>query len=116
MSLIENVAPIELLRRQYLQCLDPEQLKLPKPEILKLPEIQSQIHAHMFDDGRLKYPPPERYRFRVLKRILAALERAIEDPEEDVCNISRAKFLFQACLAIERNCRRLLLICPLLLL
>lgn len=81
----ERIPPVELLRRQYSQCLDPENLALPKPEILRLPETQKRIYEDLFDESRLKYPPPERYRFRVLKKILAALEEAIEDPEEDVC-------------------------------
>lgn len=86
MDLLENINPVELLRRQYLQCLDPECLVLPRPEVLRMPETQNQIYKDMFDASRLQYPPPERYRFRALKRIIAAIEEAIEDPEEDVCN------------------------------
>lgn len=85
-----RINPVELLRRQYLQCLSPESLALPKPELLRMPEVQNQLFSDMFDESRLLYPPPVRYRFRVLKRILAALEQAIEDPEEDVCTFLRA--------------------------
>ena len=89
MASMERMDSVELLRRQYLQCLDPESLTLPKPELLRLPEIQSRIYSSMFDESKLDYTPPERYRFRVLKGIIAALEKAIEDPEEDVCHYSR---------------------------
>ena len=75
---------IELLRRQYLQLLDPSTLSLPKPQILKRPEIQFQIFNSMFRDGALAYPPPPRYTFRVLKRLVSALEEAMDDPDEDV--------------------------------
>ena len=81
---MEGLAPVELLRRQYLQCLDPNSLTLPKPELLRLPETQSRIYSSMFDEKRLQFAPPERYRFRVLKRVVGALEEAIEDPDEDV--------------------------------
>lgn len=78
------IAPVELLRRQYLQLLDPEGLTLPRKECLKLPETQAQIYNGMFNESRITYAPPERYRFRVLKRLVKALEGAIEDPEKDV--------------------------------
>ena len=78
------VAPIELLKRQYLQLTDPEELTLPRKEVLRLPDIQAQIYNDMFDESNIVYAPPERYRFRVLKRLVKALEDAVEDPEEDV--------------------------------
>ncbi|KAL9638763.1 MAG: hypothetical protein Q9164_001353 [Protoblastenia rupestris] len=71
-----------LLSRQYYQMVDPEQLTLPAPRFLRLPEVQRQIYKNMFDD-RMQWPPPERYKFRVLKRLVEAMEKAIEDPEED---------------------------------
>ena len=78
------IAPVELLKRQYLQLTDPEELTLPRKEVLRLPDIQAQIYHDMFDESKIVYAPPERYRFRVLKRLVKALEDAIEDPEEDV--------------------------------
>ena len=75
---------MELLKRQYLQLIDPEELTLPLREFLILPETQSQIYNDLFDESRITYAPPERYRFRVLKRVVKALEDAVEDPEEDV--------------------------------
>ena len=82
--MMTNIAPVELLKRQYLQLTDPEELALPRKEILKLPDIQAQMYNEMFDESNLTYVPPERYRFRVLKRLVKALEDSIEDPEEDV--------------------------------
>lgn len=81
---MDGIAPMELLKRQYLQLIDPEELTLPLREFLILPETQSQIYNDLFDESRITYAPPERYRFRVLKRVVKALEDAVEDPEEDV--------------------------------
>ena len=75
---------IELLKRQYLQILDPEDLLLPRAELLKLPEIQTKIYEVMFNETNIAYPLPARYAFRVLKRLVHAIEQAIDDPEEDV--------------------------------
>ena len=79
-----SVQPVELLKRQYLQLIDPEQLTLPAKALLRLSEIQAQIYHSMFDDSSLIFAPPERYKLRVLKRLVNALEQAILDPEEDV--------------------------------
>ena len=81
---MDNIAPVELLKRQYLQLVDPEEITLPRKELLKLPDTQAQIYSDIFDESRRSYELPERYRLRVLKRIVKALEGAIDDPEEDV--------------------------------
>ena len=86
------IAPVELFKRQYLQLTDPEELTLPRKEILRLPDIQAQIYNDVFDESNIVYAPPERYRFRVLKRLVKALEDAIEDPEEDVGAFSFSTF------------------------
>ena len=78
------IHPVDLLVRQYLQSLDPEQLSVPAVEILRRPEIQARIFDDMFREAAMNYSPPRRYQFRVLKRLVHALEDAIEDPEEDV--------------------------------
>lgn len=75
---------VELLRRQYLQLVDPEQLKMPAMEILRLPEAQAKIFDNIFNDKLCSFPSPKRYKFRVLKRIIDAVELSIVDPEEDV--------------------------------
>ena len=120
-------AQVELLRRQFLQLVDPKQLPLPPPSTIKAPEIQARIYATMFradgtqggahlprqqhavsqaepgpTPGSFRDPgpaqiregrfsglpapplPPAHYRLPVLKRILAAIEQAMTDPDEDV--------------------------------
>ena len=80
------ISPVELLRRQYLQLLEPGHLILPDQKLLKVERIQREIYESLFAYGSLQYEPPKRYRFRVLKRIIAALEAAVENPDQDVCN------------------------------
>ena len=79
-----EVEAVELLRRQFLQLLDPEQLRLPAPHLLRLADTQERVYSCMFDESKTLYGPPERYRFRVLKRLVSAIESSIEDPNEDV--------------------------------
>ena len=81
---MDVITPVELYKRQFLQLVDPEELTLPRKELLRLPDTQAQIYSDLFDASRIVYVPPERYQFRVLKNLLKALEDAIEDPEEDV--------------------------------
>ncbi len=80
----ETAWEIELLRRQYLQLIDPHELAIPSIEALRLPGVQARIHASMFNQAGLRFPPPDRYKYRVLKKLVAAIEQAIVDPEEDV--------------------------------
>jgi len=75
---------LQLLKRQYLQLLDPEQLSLPPADVIRLPYVQAQIYETMFRDGCLSFPPPDRYKLRVLKMLVQRMEAAIDDPEEDV--------------------------------
>lgn len=79
-----SLPQVELLRRQYLQMLEPDKLTLPGMEKLKIPQTQAHIFAAMFNSDNLSSMPPVRYQFRVLKKIIAALEQSITDPEEDV--------------------------------
>ena len=87
-----RVAPLDkqlewdviLLKRQYLQMLDPEKLRIPTFEALRSPVVQAKIYNTVFNDNQLAFAPPVRYKFRVLKRIIDAIEQSIFDPEEDV--------------------------------
>ena len=81
---MERIEPVELLRRQYLQLIDPDQLTLPSKGLLRVPKIQANIYHSMFEQSKLPFTPPERYKLRVLKRIVNALEDAVVDPEVDV--------------------------------
>lgn len=76
---------LELLRRQYFQLWDPHKLTLPSRDIMRLPEVQASIFESMFGEENLNYTPPDRYKIRVLKRMIYLIEKAIVDPEEDVC-------------------------------
>lgn len=80
----DSLQRAELLRRQYLQMLEPDKLILPCKEELRLPQTQAFIFATMFNSESISFVPPVRYRFRVLKKIITALEESIIDPEEDV--------------------------------
>ncbi len=65
--------------------LEPDKLTLPSLEELRLPQTQADIFNVMFNHDNLLFTPPIRYQFRVLKKIIGALEKSIIDPEEDVC-------------------------------
>lgn len=78
--------PVELLRRQYFQCIDPMLLSLPGAQSLKHPSNQHLIYQKLFNSSNIRFPPLLRYQFLVLKKIMTALEEAVDDPEEDVCD------------------------------
>ena len=80
---MEPALQIERFRRQYFQLVDPQQLIMPPLDILKLPHVQEAVHARLFSSD-ISYLPPERYRYRVLKRLIGVLQEAFQDPEEDV--------------------------------
>lgn len=75
---------IELLRRQYLQLLEPGLLAIPGPEMLRRPDVQRQLYEKMFHSENLMFVPDSRYQLRVLKGLVSRIEDAISDPEEDV--------------------------------
>lgn len=75
---------LALLSRQYFQLLDPDALRWLEGKILKQPDVQAWLYAHLFDQQTLRYPPPERYQMRALKLLVAKIEEALDDPEEDV--------------------------------
>ncbi|KZM26878.1 hypothetical protein ST47_g1966 [Ascochyta rabiei] len=79
----DELVHLRTLQRQYLQLVDPSQLRWPDAQILKRADVQSWLFVHMFDESRIKSPPPERYQLRVLKLLISKLERSIVDPEED---------------------------------
>ena len=85
MSKMDGTISVQLLRRQYLQLLEPNRLAIPTPEIIRLPTVQRQIFESMFDEIKVPFLPPPRYQFRVLKILITAMEKAIIEPDEDVC-------------------------------
>ncbi|MCJ1339531.1 hypothetical protein MMC09_004821 [Bachmanniomyces sp. S44760] len=76
-------AQLELLKRQYLQLIEPDQLTLPGRNATRKLDVQQGMYSTMFTNGCLQYQPPVRYKVRVLKRIVETIEHAIVDPEED---------------------------------
>jgi hypothetical protein len=79
---------LRIFRRQYLQCLEPDFLAWPDALLLKESDVQRWLYEQLFDTVRTSRLPPERYQFRVLKSLVARIERAIRDPEEDVGQLS----------------------------
>ena len=75
---------VELFRRQYLQLLEPEQLSFPARDVIRSPDVQADMFATIFQDEILPRSPPDRYKIRVLKKLVATIEAAFVDPEEDV--------------------------------
>lgn len=62
---------VRLLRRQYLQLVEPSALSFPAS--LSSPEVQSAVYSALFAPAAIANPPPERYTTRVLKRLIALL-------------------------------------------
>jgi hypothetical protein len=88
---------LRILQRQYLQLVEPLQLRWPNDTILKAPEVQLWLFTNLFDTANITSPPPDRYQLRVLKLLVSKLERSITDPEEDVWSpISSSKLPFIA--------------------
>ncbi|KAJ5580175.1 uncharacterized protein N7459_006160 [Penicillium hispanicum] len=73
---------IRTLVAQYFQLVDPPHLALPPGNVLKPPEVQTALYERMFNETLTPLPPGS-YRSRVLKLILARIEEAITDPDED---------------------------------
>ncbi|TQV95374.1 Methyltransferase-16 [Cordyceps javanica] len=72
-------ASVDRFCHQYLQ-LEAEPT-LPPAEFLKLSEAQEAIYDRAFSD-RLRYAPPQRHQLRVLKALVAAIERSIDEDWE----------------------------------
>lgn len=73
-----------VLRRQYLQLFEPDFLAWPPLKLLKNADVQAWLYKNLFDAGRLPHLPPPPYQIRVLELLMAKIEKAIEDPKQDV--------------------------------
>lgn len=73
-----------LFRRQYFQLFEPDFLAWPPKQLLRDAAAQAWLYQNLFDADRDSRLPSERYQLRVLKPLLAKIEHAIVDPEEDV--------------------------------
>ncbi|CEL06760.1 hypothetical protein ASPCAL09932 [Aspergillus calidoustus] len=74
---------VALLAAQYFEQVDPPNLTLPNGPTLVTPAIQNAIYENMFNEDTAWPLPPASYQTRVLKVIIARIEEAICDPEED---------------------------------
>ncbi|KAK6420695.1 hypothetical protein LTR95_016910 [Oleoguttula sp. CCFEE 5521] len=72
-----------IFRRQYLQIFEPDFLAWPPKQLLRDADVQSWLYKRLFNDEVHSYLPSGRYQLRVLKPLLAKIEKAIEDPNED---------------------------------
>lgn len=77
-------AQLVTFKRQYLQLLDSDFLTWPPLKLLKEAGVQKWLYKNLFDEQQNSYLPPDRYQCRVLKTLVAKIEQAVEDPEEDV--------------------------------
>ncbi len=75
---------VDLLRRQYLQLLEPDLLTIPSVEMLRRPDVQHLLYDNMFNSDNLMFAPTGRYQLRVVKELVLRIETSFADPEEDV--------------------------------
>ena len=89
----EVLLQLQLFRRQYLQLLDIQHLTWPSLDHLRNYNVQQWLYENCFQESDKHVLPPERYRLRILKPLLARIEKAIVDPEEDV-SVDYSFFVF----------------------
>lgn len=65
--------------RQYMQQIP--NLTFPPSKLLLEPDVQDQMYRHFFDHSSKANPA---YQRRVLKQIIALIERTMSDSDEDV--------------------------------
>jgi len=93
MSNVDELESEEVSRfiGQYLQLVPLRQLRWPRPEQLRTARVQERLFNDMFDQNRLKWMPPERYQFLILKALVSKIEASIAEPDEEVGLESRWK-------------------------
>ncbi|KAL8931788.1 MAG: hypothetical protein Q9216_007071 [Gyalolechia sp. 2 TL-2023] len=74
---------LELFRRKYLQMVDPVELPYPSGDLIKPLMVQEWLCEKLFNTNRCQHLPNTRYVFRVMKKLLHTLEKAMEDPDKD---------------------------------
>ena len=91
----EALKSLTLFKRQYLQLVDPKELKWPtKPSVsLAADWVQVWLFDNLFDENRVRFRPPERYQLRVLKELVSRVEDAIDDADEEVGEPSGCELL-----------------------
>lgn len=74
--------PLGRFCHQYLQLeMNPD---YPDADLLRQSSVQEALYENLFADGAVPFPPPHRYRLRILKELLSRIEKSINDWEEQV--------------------------------
>jgi hypothetical protein len=73
---------LNLFKRQFLQVQAP--IKYPDPESLRQEAFQEALFEEIFKDGAITHGPPNRYKLRVFKELVAQIEASITDWDEQV--------------------------------
>ncbi|RYP14746.1 hypothetical protein DL765_006161 [Monosporascus sp. GIB2] len=73
----ESRDSIDRFCRQYLQL--ERDLDYPSSTVLQETHTQNVLYESLFADGAVAYPPPPRYRLRVLKELVKRIEASIDD-------------------------------------
>ena len=81
--------------RQYLQVID--DVTYPPGPLLVKQDVQNCLYKYFFDASQNKFLPPARYQARILKHIIQEIEKACKDPEEDVGNDSKQRYVLPPC-------------------
>jgi hypothetical protein len=68
--------------RQYLQL--ERSPRYPDGSVLRCEQAQAYLYETLFKPGAVPYPPPIRYRLRVLKELLSRIEQSIDNWEDFV--------------------------------
>ena len=88
---------LQLFKRQFLQLVEPQNLAVPDGKILKSSSAQQFLYENLFQvapGDELDFDTLLSYKTRVLKTVLARIENAITDYEEDVRYVSTIISLF----------------------
>ena len=72
---------------QYLQL--EHNLGFPEPALLKTSEVQDALYWRLFAENAVRFNPPQRYRLRTLKELMARVEASIDDWDEFVSQLTR---------------------------
>lgn len=76
-----------IFRRQYLQLFEPDFLAWPPLQLLKNADVQTWLYKNLFDAGRVPHLPPASYQLRALNILVAKIQKANGDPEQDVSHL-----------------------------
>ena len=80
--MVSVAEPLDRFWRQYVQLeASPD---FPRGEVLRQDDVQNELVARFASRDAFEYPPPVRYRARILKTLLSSIESSITDWDEHV--------------------------------